>query len=59
MFGAFNVIFALFSIIALNLTVFALALQMDLLIIQSDVAKALAWASAVGGWHMAYKYRTR
>jgi hypothetical protein len=59
MFGAFNVVFALFSIVALNITIFALALQLDLLIIQSDIAKAIAWACAVGSWHMAYKFRNR
>jgi hypothetical protein len=59
MFGTFNVIFALFAILALNLTLFAVALQMDLLIFQSDLAKVLAWAFAVGSWHMAYKFRNR
>ncbi len=59
MFGSFNVIFALLAVLALNLTMFAVALQMDLLIIQSDLAKVLAWAFAVGSWHMAYKFRNR
>jgi hypothetical protein len=59
MFGTFNVVFALLAVLALNLTMFAVALQMDLLIIQSDLAKVLAWAFAVGSWHMAYKFRNR
>ncbi len=59
MFGAFNVVFVLIAILALNLTVFAVALQMDLLVIQSDLAKIIAWAFSAGSWHMAYKYRNR
>jgi hypothetical protein len=59
MFGTFNVIFALLAVLALNLTMFAVALQMDILIIQSDLAKVVAWAFAVGSWHMAYKFRNR
>ncbi len=59
MFGSFNVIFALLAVLALNLTMFAVALQMDILIIQSDLAKVVAWAFAVGSWHMAYKFRNR
>ena len=59
MLGSFNVIFALLAVLALNLTMFAVALQMDILIIQSDLAKVVAWAFAVGSWHMAYKFRNR
>ncbi|MDA8415993.1 MAG: hypothetical protein M0Z78_02800 [Betaproteobacteria bacterium] len=57
MFGYINVPFAVFAILALNLTMFAVALQMNLLIIDSDIAKVLAWAFAVGMWHMAYRFR--
>ncbi len=59
MFGTFNVIFALLAVLALNLTMFAVALQMDILIIQSDLAKVVAWAFAAGSWHMTYKFRNR
>jgi len=59
MIGTFNAIFVVFAILALNLTVFAVALQMDILVFQSDLAKVLAWAVAVGSWHMAYKFRNR
>jgi len=59
MIGTFNAIFVIFAILALNLTVFAVALQMDILVFQSDLAKILAWAVAVGSWHMAYKFRNR
>ncbi len=57
MIPGFNVLFAVFAIVALNLTMFAVALQMDLLIIDSDLAKVVAWAAAVGAWHMVWKFR--
>ncbi|WP_297462316.1 hypothetical protein [Ferrovum sp.] len=57
MFSSFNVLFAVFAILALNLTVFALAVQMDLLIIDSNIAKVIAWSCAVGMWHMAWRFR--
>ncbi len=59
MFGSFNAIFFVLAILALNITVFAIALQLDLLVFQSDLAKVIAWAFAVGSWHMAYKFRNR
>ena len=59
MFGSFNAIFAILAILALNITLFAAALQLDLLIFQSDLAKVIAWALAVGSWHVAYKFRNR
>ncbi|MHB8353181.1 MAG: hypothetical protein ACYDCF_01930 [Burkholderiales bacterium] len=59
MIGTFNALFVIFAILTLNLTLFAVALQMDLLTIQSDLAKVLAWAFAVGAGHMAYKFRNR
>ncbi|WP_297497785.1 hypothetical protein [Ferrovum sp.] len=57
MFSSFNVLFAVFAILALNLTVFALAVQMDLLTIDSDTAKVISWACAAGMWHMAWRFR--
>ncbi len=59
MFGTFNVVFMIFAIIAFNITMFALVLQLDLLIFQSSLAKIIAWALAVGSWHMAYKFRNK
>ncbi len=59
MFGPFNVVFIVFAIIAINITMFAIVLQLDLLVFQSDLAKIIAWALAVGSWHMAYKFRNK
>ncbi len=59
MFGSFNVVFIIFAIIAINITMLAIVLQLDLLIFQSSLVKIIAWALAVGSWHMAYKFRNK
>ena len=46
-----------YAIIALNISVFTGLLQANFLMIQSPVAKAIAWTFTIAAWTLAYLNR--
>lgn len=51
--------FLLFSVIALNVTAFTLVLQTGVLIINSLLAKVIAWGFTLCAWFLVYLFRNR
>ncbi|OIR08718.1 hypothetical protein GALL_91020 [mine drainage metagenome] len=49
----------IYMIIAFNITAFTVVLQLDWLIINSLIAKAIAWVLTIGAWSMAYANRDK
>jgi hypothetical protein len=49
----------IYAVVAFNITAFATLLQMNILIIQSPIAKVLAWTLTIGAWAIAYINRNK
>jgi hypothetical protein len=49
----------IYMIIAFNITAFTVVLQLDMLIIQSVLAKVIAWTLTVVAWILAYINRDK
>lgn len=48
-----------YAVVALNVSVFAGLLQMNYLVIQSPVAKIIAWAFTLAAWAVTYVNRNK
>ncbi len=49
----------IYMIIAFNITAFTVVMQLDWLIINSVIAKIIAWVFSVGAWTLAYINRDK
>ncbi len=49
----------IYMIIAFNITAFTVILQLDWLIVNSIVAKMIAWILTISSWSMAYTNRDK